>query len=248
MRLQRNALVRSFPVILAGLLVIAAGVLPSRRAAAANGLYTGLSIGYGTFTGNRVIIQDDGADRPITEAGRCCPKGGLEFELRLGYALFGAVAPEFVFVGNGWDIGSDAGGAGFIGGGLRLYPLGFLTLVDMDTSDFPIDISLGGAFGYAIVGKDFAYTGSFFGMDLTAEYILSEVISIGARLNYILPSYSDFVFTDYEDNLGRCLDASGGQDPDGPIVQKGSVSCNGSGPSTTFLSPQLVATFHFDLF
>lgn len=229
-------------------LALVFGLMPAENASAANGLYTGLSLGYGAFSGNRLIIQDEGNDLPVTEAGRCCPKGGLEFELRLGYALFGAVAPEFVFVGHGWDIGSDAGGAGFIGGGLRLFPLGFMTLLDIDTSDFPIDVGLGGAFGYTVVGKDFAYTGTWFGLDLTVEYILSEVVSLGARLSYIKPSFADFVFTDYDEDLGRCLDASGSQDGTQTPFKKGSAACNGSGPTTSFISPQLVATFHFDLF
>jgi hypothetical protein len=219
-------------------------------ASAANGLYAGLSLGYGSFSGNNLIITDTGTgDRPDTTPGTCCPKGGLAFEFRTGYGIFGAVAPEFVFIGDGWDLGSDAGGSGFIGGGLRLFPLGFLTLLDLDMSDIPIDIGIGGAFGYTVVGKDFAYTGSFFALDLTAEYLLSEVVSLGARITYIKPSYSGFVFTDYGDDLGRCLDSSGNQDGNLPPFKKGSVPCTGGkGPSTSFLAPQLVATFRIDLF
>src|SRR5688572_27284370 len=116
------------PVHLRRAILVLTFLVP-QTAAAANGLYAGLSLGYGSFSGNRLIISDTGmGDRPNTEPGTCCPKGGLEFELRLGYSLFAAIAPEFVFIGHGWDIGSDAGGAGFIGGGLRAFPLGFMNL------------------------------------------------------------------------------------------------------------------------
>lgn len=212
-------------------------------------LYTSLSLGYGVFTGKKLITKDTGVgDNPDTDPAVCCPSGGLEFEARAGYAFFDIVAPEFSFIGHGWDLGSSAGGAGFIGGGLRLFPLMFLNLADIDMSGFPIGVGIGGVFGYSVAGKDFAYTGSFFGLDLTADYLLSETIGLGIRFNSIFPAYSNFVFTDYGNDLGRCLNSESDQVLGAPFV-KGSLPCTGGkGPSTTFLSIQLAATFRFQLF
>lgn len=229
-------------------LLLLALALPS-SAFAMDGLYAGLSFGYGSFTGSRLIITDDGHDRPVTDAGICCPKGGIATELRLGYAIVGIVAPEFSFSAHGWDLGSKAGGTGFIGGGLRLYPIGLIDKLGLDVKDFPIDVSVAGNMGYNLVGKDFAYTGLFFGLDLTVEYIVAEVFSTGFRVGWALPSYSAFAYTDYNNSLGRCLDTSGSQDPNQVPFKKGTQSCSGgSGPSTSYLDIQITATFHFQLF
>ena len=176
-------------------------------------------------------------------------KRGIATELRLGYAIVGIVAPEFSFSAHGWDLGSKAGGTGFIGGGLRLYPIGLIDKLGLDVKDFPIDVSVAGNMGYNLVGKDFAYTGLFFGLDLTVEYIVAEVFSTGFRVGWALPSYSAFAYTDYNNSLGRCLDTSGSQDPNQVPFKKGTQSCSGgSGPSTSYLDIQITATFHFQLF
>ncbi|MFO0723170.1 MAG: hypothetical protein U1E65_05270 [Myxococcota bacterium] len=226
---------------------LALAALPT-SAFAMDGLYAGLSFGYGSFTGSRLIITDNGHDQPVNEAGVCCPKGGIATEFRLGYAIAGIVAPEFAFSAHGWDLGSKAGGTGFIGGGLRLYPVGLIDKLGLDAKDFPLDISIAGNMGYNLVGKDFAYTGFFFGLDLTAEYIVAEVFSTGIRAGWALPSYAPFAYTDYNNGLGRCLDSTGSQDPTVTPFKKGTQSCSGSGPSTSYLTVQLTATFHFQLF
>ena len=76
-------------------------------------------------------------------------------------------------------------------------------------------------------------------------------MSIGARANFFTPSYDAFGYTDYNKDLGRCLDSTGLMIvPDmGPDAQaKGVENCSGSGPSASLFSPQLVATFHLDVF
>ena len=216
---------------------------------AGTGVYTGLSIGYGSFSGSRLVITDDGADRPVSDSNTCCPSGGLATEFRLGFSIFDIVAPEFLFVAHGWDLGGEAGGAGWIGGGLRVFPVGLIGLTGLDVTDFQetVALSFGLGAGYTLVGKDFAYSGSFFGLDGTAEYMVSEVFSIGARISVLMPSYGDFAWTDYGGDLGRCLDPSGVQDGTVLPAAKGSLSCAGNGPSTTYISPQLSMTFHFDV-
>jgi hypothetical protein len=218
-------------------------------ALAAEGLYFGLGVGYGSFSGSNLITQKipGSADRPVTDPASCCAGGGLAFDLRLGYAIFGMVAPEFVLVGDGWNLGADTGGGGFVGGGVRLFPIGIIERLTGKLS-LPIDLGVGIDGGYAIMGKDFAYTGSWLGFDGTLDYKLSSVVSLGARINYEIPMYGNFVYTDYKNSLGRCLQNDGTQPPVDAVIHKGDTPCTGSGPGGGFISPQLVATFHFALF
>src|SRR5438874_1371250 len=145
-----------FAVLLASAALFAViGACP-RPALAVSGLYGQLGIGYGKFSGNSMITSKTTNDVPVIGDG-CCPSAGPAAQLRLGYSLFGFGGAEFGILGNGWDIGSNTGGAGFVGGGLRAFPLQFLSLTGiLDNKDFPIDIGLGAMFGWAIAGKDFA--------------------------------------------------------------------------------------------
>ncbi len=216
---------------------------------AASGLYLQLGVGTGSFTGNQLVTQEDpnmDNDIPLTGDG-CCPSAGPAGALRLGFSLFGYGGPEVLALASGWDIGSNLGGTGFFGGGVRVFPLKFIELGGLDMDGFPIDVGLGAIFGYTVVGKDFAYKGTFWNFDLSVAYMLSDYLSIGAQINVVRPSYDDFVFTDFKNDRGRCLDGSGNQ-VGGTPIDKGDAACSGSGPSTTFLSPQLTVTFHLDVF
>lgn len=229
-------------------------VIAPRKAQAAFGLYAQVGLGYGQFGGSELVTEDDKSrsdDFPI-EAGAdgCCAKGGVAFQVRAGYVLFGFLAPEFGIVGNAWDIGSNIGGGGFVGGGLRLFPIGLFQALDMDVGSFPIDIGLGAMLAWSLVGKEFAYTGRAVVLDAFAEIKLSEMLSAGLKVDIGLPTYSDFVFTDYNNSVGRCLDTDGSQSPRNALAVPGgkdSLICNGRGPKATFVSPQLIVTFHFDI-
>jgi hypothetical protein len=230
-------------------------------ALAVSGLYGQVGLGYGKLGGSNLYTNKMDMDLPVT-GDNCCPSAGPVTSLRLGYSLFGFGGAEFGMIGHGWDLGSSTGGAGFVGGGLRAFPLAFISLLGLDTSDFPIDIGIGGLFGWTILGKDFAYTGRFLDFDITVEYKFTEWMSAGVKVDLVLPTYSDFVYTSYSNNEGRCLDSGGdqvaSQMPGGPmipvsaqnsdVVKKGSVSCSGRGPSTNLVAPQVVFTFHFDVF
>ena len=228
-------------------LTLAAVLSAAAPAYAKSGLYTGLSFGYGALSGSHLVLTESGHDVPSTDPLNCCADPGASAEFRLGFSIGGFFAPEFGFVAHGFDLASSAGGEGFIGGGLRVFPVGLVGLTGLDVKSFPILIGLGGLFGYTVVGKDFAYSGTFFAFDVTGEYIVSELFSIGVRLTIIKPTFGGFAWTDYSGDLGRCLDSSGVMDPMGPILPKSSAVCSGKGPSTLYLSPTLSMTFHFDL-
>lgn len=234
--------------------LILTGVLlaPAAPAFAIGGLYMQLGLGYGKFGGSELITEElpNGADLPEYDSSRCCAKGGLAAELRLGYSFFG-VGVEGAIIGNGWDLGSDSGGGGIAGGGLRLYLFDLLALADLKL-DLPLDLSFGALFGYSIVGKEFAYDGFGMNFDIQVDYKVFDTVSIGAKLNIGLPQFGNFVYTSYKDDVGRCLDDDARQIVDtengGRISKENSSICSGRGPSTTLLSPQIVATLHFDLF
>ena len=248
---MRKHLPRSRPV-----LSLAAGALTLLTALPAaeahSGLYFGLGFGVGNFSGRELITQetDQGDDQPDMRAETCCPANGLSSELRLGFSIFGFGGPEVGVIGNGWDLGNNAGGAGFIGGGIRVFPLRFLSLVGLTSEDFPLVFGTGVMYGYTITGKDFAYQGTFLDVDFTLEYRLLSVLSAGVRVDLIFPNYDDFVFTSYKNDRGRCLNTDAEQITQGEqngVIERSQANCSGRGPKTTFVSPQLVFTFHFDL-
>jgi len=231
-------------------LAFASVLLAPAPAFAIGGLYIQIGTGYGQFGGSELITEEQpsGPDLPLT-GEQCCAKGGFTLSLRGGYSFFG-VAGELGFVGNAWDLGKDTGGGGIIGGGVRLFPLDLLKLGGAEL-DLPIDLSIGAMFGYTLVGKNFAYNGVGIDVDFTAEYMLTSFLSLGVKLDIGFPQFSNFVYTDYKNNVGRCLDDAGEQITTGDNagrINKSNASCTGRGPSSTFLAPQLVATLHFDVF
>ncbi len=236
---------------LCALLVLTA----STDARAASGLYLSWGLGYGDFSGTELVTQENPALRgDIPAQGEaCCPTGTLATSLRLGFSIKGFAGPEIAVVGSGWNLGSgDEGGAGFVGGGVRIFPIKFLELGGLETKDFPIDVGLGVMFGYAVAGSDFAYTGTAWDFDIAVEYKLASFLSAGVKLDMALPTYDNFAMTSWSGNRGRCLDTDANQ----VLINPGVIDRNnagdqcpaGRGPETVFISPQIVFTFHFDLF
>lgn len=243
-----------FSLTMIATLVAAAPALTTvvSPAHAANGLYVGLGLGYGKFSGTQLVTEQipGSADLPQPRGPGCCPDGGLTLDIRTGFALKKSIAPELMFMGHGWSLGSNAGGAAVVGGGVRLFPLGVVEWISDTPFAVPIDIGLGVNYGWSIVGKDFAYTGGALALDATFTYALSPMFHIGARLGYVIPSYGNFVYTDFGDSVGRCLSSSGehpsNENAPAP-ASKDALNCSGSGPSTTFFTPQLLAVFDFDI-
>lgn len=232
--------------------------LTATAEAGIGGLYIDVGVGYGSLSGqNLIVLQEAGSpDFPVPSGSEgCCPEGGLALDLRLGLKLFDTIAPELGLVATGWRIGGDKrGGAGFPGGGLRFFPFGLIDLIaDTELADFPLNLNFGGIVGYAIAGQDFAFSGIHFGFDATIGWRIVEVFSLNLRGLFLVPQFDAFVYTDYDKNIGRCLDSAGVQigPPDQDNVHtKGQMACDstGSGPSARYLSAELVATFHFDIF
>ena len=244
-RFARPFLLRtSAPALVAMAMVMAT----SSPAYAVRGLYLQLGGGYANISGSQLIVNELPNGFPDENADTCCAPAAVAASFRLGYSILGFGGPEFTFVGTGWN--GFGGGGGFIGGGLRLYPLKLFSLAGVAVDDFPLELGTGATFGYTLVGEDFAYTGTFWDVDVTLDYKVTSFMSIGLRLDIILPSFDDFVFTSFSNDRGRCLDGSGNQilDDGGASIAREDANCGGKGPDATILIPQLVFTFHFRLF
>ena len=239
-----RGLVKRLPVVMLALGVVTA----PQSAYAVSGLYLSLGLGYGAFTGDQFVVHEaDGPnDIPDYDPERCCPGHGLAAQFRLGFSIFGFAGPEFGIVGDGWGVGtSDQGGAGFVGGGIRFFPIHLLSLFGLDDESFPVDGGIGVLFGWAIAGKDFAYEGTFWDVDFHIDFKLASFFSLGVKLDIVLPNYGAFVYTDYKNDRGRCSD-NGTQEILANTMDKDDSNCVGDGPKTTLLSPQVYFTFHFD--
>ncbi|MEM7678815.1 MAG: hypothetical protein AAF449_22765, partial [Myxococcota bacterium] len=191
--------------------LVALGLVTAQAAPAhaISGLYIQLGGGIADYSGTQLIFNELDNAFPDTDPSTCCAPTAIGAQLRLGYSIFGFGGPEFSFVGTGWN--SFGGGGGFIGGGIRLYPLKFFTLAGVDVDSFPLELTTGVNFGYTLVGEDFAYTGTYWDIDVGLDYKVTSFMSIGARLDIILPDFDDFVFTSFSNDRGRCLDGSGNQ-------------------------------------
>ncbi|MBI2378574.1 MAG: hypothetical protein HYV07_31535 [Deltaproteobacteria bacterium] len=224
------------------------GLLPQTASAEYEGFYTAIGVGFGKLVGDDLIVNEEGGPGDVPKVGEgCCASGGLALGFHAGWTFLHTFGPEFTFLAHGWDLASDEGGAGFIGGGLRFLPVGLLRELEVVEPDFPVGLGLGVGFGYALVGKDFAYTGSYLGLDATLEWHATKFLSVGARFDYALPFYQAFAFTDWGGDRGRCLDINGKQVLEA-AHPKGSPDCVGNGPSAGYLSPNLVLTFHTSFF
>jgi hypothetical protein len=215
---------------------------------ALSGLYLALGVGYGHFTGDQLVVneQDGPNDLPDYDPDRCCPGHGLAAQFRLGFSIFGFAAPEFGIIGDGFGVGSnEQGGAGFVGGGVRIFPIHFFSLMGLDDASLPIDAGIGVLVGWTIAGKDFAYTGTFWDVDFHLDFKVASFFSVGVKLDVIIPKYGSFVYTDYKNDRGRCAD-HGTQVIEANTIDKRDANCVGDSPSTTLLSPQVYLTFHFD--
>ncbi len=216
---------------------------------ALSGLYLSIGLGYGAFTGDQLVVYEQDGPNDIPKEGRdngCCPGHGLAAQFRLGYSIFGFAAPEFGIVGDGFGVGTnETGGVGIVGGGVRIFPIHFLSLAGLDDDSFPVDAGIGVLFGWTIAGKDFAYTGTAWDVDFHIDFKLASFFSLGVKLDIGIPNYGAFVYVDYKNDRGRCAN-NGSQDIAGGVFDKDDANCTGDGPKTTFLSPQLYMTFHFD--
>jgi hypothetical protein len=213
--------------------------------------YASLGFGYGRILGDKLITrqQSGSPDLPVASTDAdCCPSDGLSMDLRLGYQLAHTVAPELTLMGHGWSFSSPwVGGALFIGGGARFYPMAFF---DDASQSGALQFSVATTAGYAMVGADFGYAGLYLGFDAAVEMRVLSFLSLGFRVGTAIPFFKNFVYTDFGSDIGRCLDSERDQVIPGfhGVQRESDAQCSGRGPGAFYLAPQITATIYFDLF
>lgn len=240
--------------LLALAVALAATTFPPSEAEAASGFYLELGGGLGLTNSDDLIVFEEPAQDsvPIRDPDECCPGVGGAGSFRLGYGIFGYVAPEFTLIGNVFDFGSDLGGTGFIGGGVRVFPFKFLNLVGLSMDEFPLELGIGNNFGWGVTGRDFLYQGFTHNLDLSLAFRIASFFDIGFRTDFLFTYYDNFVFTDQGSNRGVCLSDSGSfptdYNPATDIIFRDAAQCSGNGPDANVIIPQIFLSFHWDPF
>lgn len=240
-------------------------------ALAASGLYIEVGGGIGLQSGDDLILYERTGpndeplpgDLPSFDEEDCCGRTGGVGDLRIGWGIGGYVAPEFGLIGNVFDTSDDFGGAAYIGGGARVFLLKLLSIAQLPTDKWPIELSVGTLFGYTTIGRSFAYDGWFFAVDPKLDFKVTPFLNIGFKVPVFMPNYNGFQITEQATDSGRCLNASGRvpfNDANGnrvadvgevaPPLPRDLAGCgaNAAGPDATFVAPTLTLTFHFDPF
>lgn len=226
------------------------------------GLYFELAPAWGFFLTDEVIIEDGDDD------GSDFPTGGFVPQLKLGFHLFGLVGAELDVAAHGWDLGVvDRGGAGYIGGAVRVTPLELLQWVIPEDVRFPdllhgeqvswhdrffdIGVYLGG--GYTLIGEDYAYQGAYLKWGFDAKWYITPFFALGMDLPFRIPMYEPFRYTNYSTSKGLCVDGKDAYGRGGipvPVMQARATSlefdatdissaCDGRPPEAIFFTPAL---------
>lgn len=231
-------------------------LLSASEAQAASGFYLDVAGGFALANGDDLIVYEDPSQDsvPLQDPDDCCAPLGAAGSLRLGFGIFGYIAPEFTVIGDIFDASDDLGGMGFIGGGVRLFPFKFLNLVGLSMDAVPLELAVGNNFGWGVTGRDFLYQGFVHDLDLSLAVRVADFFDIGFRTDFMFTYYDNFVYTDEGSNQGVCLSESGTfpvdyvaqPAPVGNIVVRDVANCSGSGPDANFIIPQIFLSFHWD--
>ena len=204
----------------AALSPVLAVLLFSPAAQARNGgLYLELAPAWGLYSTEEVIIEegnDDFSDYPVAT---------FVPQLKAGISLFGWAGGEAHIAGHWWDwpdAGGDPGGAGYVGGVVRVIPLEVLSyilpddvkipslgkdgLVDVTWKDRPFDLGISMGGGYTMVGEDYAYQGSYFQWGFDIKAYITPNFSIGLDFPFRHPAYEPFRWSNFNDQTGFCTD------------------------------------------
>jgi hypothetical protein len=256
----------SFRSLLLSVVVVVAA---SPAAARHGGLYFELAPAYGFFLTDDIIIeQGDSNDSTRLPTATFVP------QVKLGVNLFGWGGVEAQVAGQYWDVGADVGGAGYVGGVLRLTPLEALSFVlskepmlpslvpegPVTWSDRPFDVGLSVGGGYTIAGEDYAYQGAYFQWGIDFKWFLTPNFAIGVDLPIRHTLYDPFRYTNYNEKVGLCTEGAdafgrgGIPIPDSPTripplelsATDGESECTGNAPSGVLVAPALTFTGVFD--
>jgi hypothetical protein len=235
------------------------------------GLYFELAPGWGIYDTKEVIIED-GDDG---EANGRFPIAGFTPQVKLGVNLFGWAGVEADVGAFGWDLDrKERGGSGFAGGTFRVTPLEVLTYVVPDTveiptlqgpktwRDRPFDLGLYVGGGYAIVGEDFAYEGSYVKWGADLKFYVTPNLALGIDFPIRNMLFKPFRYSHYMDGQGFCTDGAQAFGKGGVKVEVSDNratfaplelneseldrNCSQRAPTATFYAPSFTLSGVFD--
>ena len=223
------------------------------------GLYLEIAPSWGFYSTNEVIIEK-GDD----SFGSTVPIATFVPSIKAGFNLFGWAGAEAHITGHYWDISGDPGGAGYVGGVVRVTPLEVLSYILPDDvkvpslfppgpvtwKDRPFDLGFSMGGGYTITGEDYAYQGGYFQWGFDLKFYVTPNFAVGLDFPFRHPLYEGFRYSNYSKHVGYCTDGAkafvpaGGTRIDvpdsfgegGPAISAGDreTACAGGNPPSAF--------------
>jgi hypothetical protein len=246
-------------------------LLSSSAALARNGgIYLELAPSWGFYDTTQVVIEKD------DEPGSAFPVATFVPSLKAGFNLFGWAGAEAHVTGHFWDIEADTGGAGYVGGVVRVTPLEVLTYVIPEDVEIPslvpqgpvswknrpfdLGFSMGG--GYTIVGEDYAYQGGYFQWGFDLKFFITPNFAMGLDFPFRHLLYEPFRYANYKNRTGYCTDGGDaygyagnakfpvpdniGEGPGQINASQIETDCEDPAPAAFFFAPALTITGVFD--
>lgn len=246
-------------------------MVASTSALARNGgLYFELAPSWGFYSSDEAVIEEGNDDFGKFPVATFVPA------LKVGVNLFGWAGAEAHVTGHFWDLEDDPGGAGYVGGVVRVTPLEVLSYALPDTVEVPslfppgpvkwknrpfdLGFSMGG--GYTLVGEDYAYQGAYFQWGFDVKWFITPNFAIGLDFPFRHLLYQNFRYANFNERTGYCTDGEDAYFPSGdnkiPVSDNAGESglqiessdadslCDEAEPAAFFFAPALTITGVFD--
>ncbi len=187
------------------------------------GLYLELAPSWGFYNTDEVVIEEDQSEASDFPVATFVP------QLKAGFSLFGWAGGEAHIAGHWWgwpEVGGDPGGAGYVGGVVRVTPLEVLSYIlpddvklpalgpegvtEVTWKDRPFDLGFSMGGGYTLVGEDYAYQGSYFQWGFDVKAYITPNFAIGLDFPFRHPGYEPFRFANFSERTGFCTDGEQG--------------------------------------
>lgn len=252
------------------LMVLAVLLAASSASARNGGLYFELAPSWGFYSSDEVVIEEGNDDFGKFPVATFVPA------LKVGVNLFGWAGAEAHVTGHFWDLEGDPGGAGYVGGVVRVTPLEVLSFALPDTVEVPslfppgpvtwrnrpfdLGFSMGG--GYTLLGEDYAYQGAYFQWGFDVKWFITPNFAIGLDFPFRHLLYQNFRYANFNERSGYCTDGGDAYFPSGDnkieindnagetgfqIESSDADSlCDEAPPAAFFFAPALTITGVFD--
>lgn len=236
------------------------------------GLYFELAPSWGFYSTDQVIIEKDVEGQAGDTILSDFPIATFVPQLTAGFNLFGWAGAQATVAGHFWDLGGDPGGAGYVGGVVRVTPLEILSYVLPDDvkvpslfppgpvlwKDRPFDLGFSMGGGYTVIGEDYLYQGAFFQWGFDLKWYVTPNFALGLDFPFRHPLYEPFRYSNYNQHVGYCTDGAqayvGNIKVDshagegGPEIKSSTQAqeCTKNAPTAFFFAPAFTITGVFD--